>query len=317
MAFRRIIIPPPCLQTLDKPSYGIFSYIREAIGGSEYWALSHDQQPVSCYFFTPQPKTQNVMTKRAKVVAGNWKMHLNHADGVALAEAIVAGSNAQHTTVVLCTPAIHLQAVAAHTHSKPGYFTGAQNCHYEAQGAFTGELSLEMLASVGTTHVIIGHSERREYFGETSAMLAKKVDAVLAAGMTPIYCCGEPLEIREAGHHIDYVGRQLQDELFHLDAAALAKVVIAYEPIWAIGTGVTASPEQAQETHAALRGVIAAQYGESVADTIPILYGGSVKPDNAATIFACPDVDGGLVGGASLKPELFIPIIEAMEAHLA
>lgn len=257
------------------------------------------------------------MTKRAKIVAGNWKMHLNHADGVALAEAIVAGSNAQHTTVVLCTPAIHLQAVAALTDTKPGYFTGAQNCHYEPQGAFTGELSLEMLASVGTTHVVIGHSERRSYFSETSGLLTQKVNAVLAAGLTPIYCCGESLDIRNAGSHIEYVGGQLKAELFHLSAEDIAKVVIAYEPIWAIGTGVTASPEQAQDTHEALRGVIAEAYGADVADSISILYGGSVKPDNAATLFACPDVDGGLVGGASLKPELFIPIIEAMEAHLA
>lgn len=255
--------------------------------------------------------------KRAKIVAGNWKMHLDHAAGVALAEAIVEGSEVQHTTVVMCTPAIHLKEVSAVTSRKLGYFTGAQNCYHEAQGAFTGELSLEMLASVGTTHVIVGHSERRELFGETSELLAQKVDAVLAAGMTPIYCCGEPLEIREAGSHVAYVGRQLNDELFHLSAEALAKVVIAYEPIWAIGTGVTASPEQAQDTHAALRGVIAGQYGDAVADGLSILYGGSVKPDNAATLFACPDVDGGLVGGASLKADLFLPIIAAMEAHQA
>lgn len=257
------------------------------------------------------------MTKRAKIVAGNWKMHLDHAAGVALAEAIVSGSDAQNTTVVMCTPAIHLKAVSEITHKKSGYYTGAQNCYHEPKGAFTGELSLEMLASVGTTHVIIGHSERRSYFGETSELLAQKVNAVLAAGLTPIYCCGESLDIRNAGSHIEYVGGQLKAELFHLSAEDIAKVVIAYEPIWAIGTGVTATPAQAQDTHEALRGVIAEAYGADVADGISILYGGSVKPDNAATLFACPDVDGGLVGGASLKADLFLPIIAAMEAQQA
>ena len=195
---------------------------------------------------------------------------------------------------------------------KPGFFLGAQNCHQEAKGAYTGEISISMLQSVGVHYVILGHSERREYFGESDALLAAKVDTVLNAGLKPIFCCGEALPVREAEPHLGFVCAQVEAALFHLTAEQVSQVVIAYEPIWAIGTGRTASPEQAQEMHAAIRTLLAGKYGQVVADGISILYGGSVNAANAATLFSQPDVDGGLVGGASLKAAEFIQIIEAM-----
>ena len=187
----------------------------------------------------------------------------------------------------------------------------AQNCYSKKSGAFTGELSVEILKSIGIEYVVLGHSERREYFGESNAFLADKVNICLEYGITPIFCCGEPLEIREADTQNAYVAKQLEESLFHLDASAIAKLIIAYEPIWAIGTGKTASNAQAQEMHASIRSVFAGKYGTEVANGISILYGGSVKASNAAEIFAEPDVDGGLVGGASLIADEFIKIINA------
>lgn len=253
---------------------------------------------------------------RKKIVAGNWKMHTDLNEGIALAKAVAEGAINTKTTVVMCTPFISLHGTAEAVKGAGNVFIGAQNCYTAANGAYTGETSIEMIKSTGATYVVIGHSERRTYFQESGVFLAEKVNVTLAGGLTPVFCCGEELAIREAGTHVAHVGNQLQTELFHLSAEAFAKVVIAYEPIWAIGTGVTASPAQAQEMQKELRQLIANQYGERVAQNTSILYGGSVKPDNAAELFACPDVDGGLVGGASLEAASFLAIIQAMEASV-
>jgi triosephosphate isomerase len=196
---------------------------------------------------------------------------------------------------------------------KANFFVAAQNCYTQKSGAYTGETSAEMLQSMGIEFVIIGHSERREYFNETNAMLAEKINMALTYSLTPIFCCGEPLQIREAGSQNSYVAEQLKESLFQLSAEQLKKIVIAYEPIWAIGTGKTATADQAQEMHAHLRKTLADQYGQDVADTISILYGGSVKGSNAKDIFSRPDVDGGLVGGASLVAADFGQIIDALK----
>lgn len=251
---------------------------------------------------------------REKIVAGNWKMNKTLEEGKTLASEIVnmyADEVNKDVKAVLCTPFIHLTSVKNIIGSAKNIFLGAQNCNDKESGAYTGETSVSMLKSVGAQYVIIGHSERREYYNETDEFLAKKVDAALAGGITPIFCCGEPLEIREAGTHFDHVTTQLTASLFHLSADQLKKVVIAYEPIWAIGTGKTATSAQAQEMHEKLRAHLAGKFGNDVADSIPILYGGSCKPDNAAEIFAGKDVDGGLIGGASLKARDFIDIIKA------
>lgn len=249
---------------------------------------------------------------RQNIVAGNWKMNKTFEEGLDLAKGIMEKTAGNGKQVILCTPFIHLQAVAALTKDADNIAVAAQNCYTKESGAYTGETSVPMLSSIGVEYVVIGHSERRAYFGESHEFLAEKVNVILAGGLKPIFCCGEPLEVREAGTFVEFVATQLKDSLFHLSAEEFAKVVIAYEPIWAIGTGVTASPEQAQATHQALRAVIAGQYGETVANDTTILYGGSVKPNNADELFSCPDVDGGLVGGASLTVENFVPIIEAI-----
>jgi triosephosphate isomerase len=251
---------------------------------------------------------------RKKIVAGNWKMNTQYQDGVALAQDICKSVSPVNTMVIFGVPATHLHVVSQIVNDQSNFHAAAQNCYPAEKGAYTGEISVGMIKSIGAEYVIIGHSERRTYFNESDDFLAKKIDFTLAAGLRPIYCCGEALEIREAETHVEFVANQLKSELFHLSAADFANVVIAYEPIWAIGTGVTASPAQAQEMHAELRQLIANQYNQDVADATTILYGGSVKPKNANELFACPDVDGGLVGGASLKAETFVPIIEAMEA---
>ncbi len=249
---------------------------------------------------------------RKNIVAGNWKMNKNLQEGLALAtelDGILKGKDI-NCDVVIGTPFIHLASVAdAIDTEKIG--VAAQNCADKASGAYTGEVSVEMIKSTGAKYVILGHSERREYYGETSAILNKKLALALEAGLTPIYCCGEALDIREAGTQNDYVINQLKETVFQLSEEDFKKIVIAYEPIWAIGTGKTASSEQAQEMHKALRDAVAANYNAEVADETSILYGGSCKPSNAAELFANPDVDGGLIGGASLKAEDFVGIIDA------
>jgi len=251
---------------------------------------------------------------RKKIVAANWKMNLNLEEGKKLVEGVIAGmpTLSEQKQVAIAPPFVHLAQTAAQLNGKAHIYLSAQNCYSEAAGAYTGEISASMLKSVGTHYVIIGHSERREYFKEDNAMLAKKTAQCLENGMQVIFCCGEPLEIRDANTQNAYVETQIKESLFQLDAAQLKNIVIAYEPIWAIGTGRTASAQQAQDMHAYIRSVIAAQYGKDAADNMSILYGGSCKPSNAAELFACADVDGGLIGGASLKADEFLGIIDAM-----
>jgi len=251
---------------------------------------------------------------RKKIVAGNWKLNKNHADGLKLAAEVINIAAAEVTgdvKLVLCTPFIHLTSVKSLLSGSKNVSLGAQNCYSKDNGAYTGEISAEMLESIGTQYVILGHSERREYFGESNAMLAEKVDLVLKHNMTPLFCCGETLPQREAKIHIQFIKDQLTESLFHLDESTFQKVVIAYEPIWAIGTGVTASSAQAQEMHLEIRNHLASKYGKAVAETISILYGGSCKPSNAVEIFACADVDGGLIGGASLVARDFVDIAKS------
>jgi triosephosphate isomerase len=251
---------------------------------------------------------------RKKIVAGNWKMNLSFEDGQKLTSEIVnmyRDEAIQDVIAVLNPPFPHLYPVKKLMGDTPGLALGAQNCSDKESGAFTGEVSAKMLASFGVSYVILGHSERREYFQEGNALLAAKVNQALANGLSPIFCCGESLAIRTAGTHEATVTAQLTESLFHLSPEEFSKVVIAYEPIWAIGTGVTASAEQAQEMHAAIRAHIAAAYGQEIAQATSILYGGSANPGNAKELFGKPDVDGGLIGGASLKSRDFVDIMKS------
>lgn len=250
---------------------------------------------------------------RKKIVAGNWKLNNDLKASQALAKELVELVEAEvsgDVGIVVCPSIINAYAVSqAVTGSKVA--VGAQNCYAKESGAYTGETAPSMVKSVGAEYVILGHSERREYFNESDAFLADKVKAVLEAGLTPIFCCGETLSQREEGIHFPFVKGQLTAALFDLSEEDFRKVVIAYEPIWAIGTGVTATSAQAQEMHKELRAHVASKYGETVADDTTILYGGSCKPANAQELFACPDVDGGLIGGASLKARDFTDIIKS------
>ncbi|MEP0985961.1 triose-phosphate isomerase [Ekhidna sp.] len=253
---------------------------------------------------------------RKNIVAGNWKMNCSLPEGKKLASEVIhmvqdeVQNNAQ---IILIPPFIHLTGIHSLIGSSSNIFLGAQNCHQESNGAFTGEVSAAMLVSCGASHVILGHSERREYFHETDELLASKVKFALDNGLTPIFCCGEKLEVREAGNHENLVRSQVDEALFGLSEEEIQKVVIAYEPVWAIGTGKTASAEQAQEMHAFIRNQIASKYSQGVAEEISILYGGSVKPENAREIFSQADVDGGLIGGASLKSRDFTNIVKAFD----
>jgi triosephosphate isomerase (TIM) len=250
---------------------------------------------------------------RKKVVAGNWKCNTTLQEGVELAQAVnklVAEVGAKDVVVVLGTPFTHIISVVNSVDTNR-IGIAAQNCAAEAKGAFTGEVSAAMVKSTGANYVILGHSERRGYYGETSEILNKKLALALANGLTPIYCCGEALDIRNAGTQNDFVINQLKETVFQLSADDFKKIIIAYEPIWAIGTGMTATTEQAQEMHKAIRDAIAAKFGKEVADGTSILYGGSCNAKNANDLFSNPDVDGGLIGGASLKADDFIQIINA------
>jgi triosephosphate isomerase (TIM) len=247
---------------------------------------------------------------RKKIVAGNWKMNTTLQQGIELAKKVNEKVTGSEVIVVLCTPFIHLHEVSKLISNK-ALFLGAQNCAENASGAYTGEVSAEMVRSAGATHVILGHSERRAYYGETNEILSQKVNLALQNGLTPIFCIGEVLEEREAGKHFDVVKSQLDEGLFGLPADEFGKIVIAYEPVWAIGTGKTATPEQAQEIHKVIRDHIAAKYGQEIANSTSILYGGSCKPSNATELFSNPDVDGGLIGGAALNADDFIGIVNA------
>jgi triosephosphate isomerase len=250
---------------------------------------------------------------RKKIVAGNWKCNTTVNEGIALAKQVnelVAEKGAQDVVVVIGTPFTHLAGVASVVDSNR-VCVAAQNCAAEPKGAFTGEVSVSMIQSTGATFVILGHSERREYYNETSGILNKKVALTLAQGLTPIFCCGEALQVRETGTENAFVQNQLDETVFNLSAEDFGKIVIAYEPIWAIGTGRTASSQQAQDMLAFIRQLIAKKYNQNVADDCSILYGGSCSPANAKELFAQPDIDGGLIGGASLKAEDFLTIINA------
>jgi len=251
---------------------------------------------------------------RKKIVAGNWKMNKSLDEALSLTSEVVNMVRDEvrgDVEVVLCTPYIYLPVLQKYVQEVDRISLGAQNCHHKASGAFTGEISASMLASISVPYVIIGHSERRQYFGETDELLAEKVKIALANGLKPIFCCGELLEQRQNEDFVAIVKNQITAALFDLSAEDFGKVVIAYEPVWAIGTGLTASSAQAQEMHAALREHIAEKFGAQVADDTTILYGGSCNEKNADELFACPDVDGGLIGGASLKSREFTNIIKS------
>lgn len=252
---------------------------------------------------------------RKQIAAANWKMNctLEQAENL-LNELAVANVNfSENQLAVFAVPAPYLLLAKQKLANTKNMFVAAQNCYTQKSGAFTGEISAEMLQSMGIQFVLVGHSERREYFNEDNAMLASKVNIALAYNIQPIFCCGEALAIREAETQNEFVSKQLADSLFHLNAVELQKVIIAYEPIWAIGTGKTASSQQAQDMHQHIRQVLAKQYGELVANNISILYGGSVKGNNAVELFAQPDVDGGLVGGASLNATEFTAIMNGLQ----
>ena len=252
---------------------------------------------------------------RKQIAAANWKMNLTLTEGEALLDAISAKphSLAPNQEAIFAVPFPYISMAQAKVGAKNNVFVAAQNCSNKLSGAFTGEVSVTMLQSMCVKYVVIGHSERREYFNESNELLAQKVDICLENKTTPIFCCGEPLEIRESATQNEYVAKQLSESLFHLTEDAISHVVIAYEPIWAIGTGKTASSDQAQEMHSFIRSHIASKYGAAIADSISILYGGSVKSANAIEIFGQPDVDGGLVGGASLIADEFVAIINALK----
>lgn len=252
---------------------------------------------------------------RKKIVAGNWKMNLDYAEGVSLFSEIVnmvRDEQKGEQLAVICAPFIHLNSL-----SKLGGTTvkiGAQNCHQNESGAFTGEISAKMIKSVGCEYVIIGHSERRQYFAESDELLAAKTSAALKNNLIPIFCIGETLDERNNGSYFDVIKTQLTGGVFGLNAEEFSKVVLAYEPVWAIGTGLTATSEQAQEVHAYIRKEIAAKYGEELAENTTILYGGSCNPKNAAELFAQKDIDGGLIGGASLKSRDFVDIVKTFNS---
>lgn len=249
---------------------------------------------------------------RKNIVAGNWKMNTTLTEGVELAKEVneALKNVSPKCDVVICTPFTHLASVAAAIDSnKLGL--GAENCADHLKGAYTGEVSAPMVASTGATYVILGHSERRQYYGETSETLKEKVALALENNLTPIFCIGEVLAERENGTYNEVVKKQIEDALFHLSAEDFGKIILAYEPVWAIGTGKTATDDQAEDMHAFIRGVIAERYGKEVAEDTSILYGGSCKPSNAPQLFAKPDVDGGLIGGAALDAASFMGIVNA------
>ncbi|MBE7171816.1 MAG: triose-phosphate isomerase [Williamsia sp.] len=252
---------------------------------------------------------------RKQIAAANWKMNLTYEQGEKLLQDILAVKipGQAHQQVIFAVPFPYLIMAKTAVAERTDYSIAAQNCYSKKSGAYTGEVSAEMLYSIGIRYCVIGHSERREYFQESDEMLAEKINLLLVQETTPVFCCGEPLEVRKAAGQNKHVETQLQKSLFHLTAEQVSKLVIAYEPIWAIGTGQTATTEQAQEMHAFLRSVLEKQWGKETAEAVSILYGGSVKASNAAELFACPDVDGGLVGGASLVAQDFVQIIKALK----
>lgn len=251
---------------------------------------------------------------RKKIAAANWKMNLTIQEGKELVHSILneIGAISSDKEVIFAVPFPYLTEIESLIKGHNHTFVAAQNISHLKAGAYTGEVCGFMLQSIDIKYVIIGHSERRMYFNETNEVIKNKVDLALEYKIAPIFCCGEPLEIRESGTQNEFVSDQIAESLFHLDAEQIQKIVIAYEPIWAIGTGLTASSQQAQEMHAEIRFLLSNKYGKEVADNISILYGGSVKANNATELFSMPDVDGGLVGGASLNATEFSAIVKAL-----
>lgn len=243
---------------------------------------------------------------RKKIVAGNWKMNLLQEEAIALTKNIIAPVNVK-CELIIAPPYIYLLECLQHS-GKNKFKVSAQNCSEHSNGAFTGEVSISMLQNLGVTHCIVGHHERRKNFGETDITVAKKTISLLEHGMTPIVCVGETLEERNDNIHLSILENQIATGLFGLSESQIIQTVIAYEPVWAIGTGLTATPSQAQEIHAFLRNLIATRYSQEIANAISILYGGSCNESNAKELFACKDIDGGLIGGASLKAESFLKI---------
>ncbi|HXU26576.1 MAG TPA: triose-phosphate isomerase [Bacteroidia bacterium] len=245
---------------------------------------------------------------RKKIVAANWKMNKTLQEGKALVNSIISGNSNADVTKIIFPPSLFVTEFSSLLKENAGFFVGAQNCYHTESGAFTGEISASAIVSCGATHVIIGHSERRQYFHETAEQLKQKVNLALKHKLIAVYCVGEKLNERQTNHYFTAVKNQLQEVIFHLSETEIKNIVIAYEPVWAIGTGLTASPEQAQEMHAFIRLAVAEKYGTSIANQISILYGGSCNAKNAKELFACADVDGGLIGGASLVAEEFLQI---------
>lgn len=252
---------------------------------------------------------------RKQIAAANWKMNMTLTQGEELLDKILSQvSGLQNNQLaIFAVPFPYLIQVKEKLHGNDKLQVAAQNCYTKKSGAFTGEVSAEMLQSIGIKYVVLGHSERREYFEESNQMLAAKINICLEHNLTPIFCCGEALSIREGGIENEFVGKQLEESLYHLSVEDIAKIIIAYEPIWAIGTGKTASSQQAQDMHAFIRKNLEGKYGKEVSENMSILYGGSVKASNAKEIFSQPDVDGGLVGGASLIADEFAAIISSLK----
>ena len=248
--------------------------------------------------------------KRKAIIAGNWKMNKTASEAAVLVDELIPAVKDATCEVVICTPYTDLVTAVEKTKGT-NIHVGAENVHFEKSGAFTGEISADMLVDLGVEYVIVGHSERRQYYHETSEILKEKVALAFENGLTPIFCIGEVLEERENGTYFDVVKKQVEDALFHLSADDFKKIILAYEPVWAIGTGKTATADQAEEIHAFIRKTIANKYGNDVAEEISILYGGSCKPSNAKEIFSKTNVDGGLIGGAALKAEDFMGIVDA------
>ncbi len=250
---------------------------------------------------------------RKKIIAANWKMNLTYTEAMTLTDTLVDTSfELSPAEIILAAPFVYLHDLVGRIQSQPSFSIAAQNCSSEDKGAFTGEVSAAMLASIGTEFVIIGHSERRTIYGENDALISKKLKIALSNGLIPVFCCGEDLQQRQSNNHFNRVEEQLNNGLFSLEISLVSKCIIAYEPVWAIGTGVTASSDQAQEMHAFIRTKIKSKYNASVAELIPVLYGGSVTSKNSTELFSCADVDGALVGGASLKAVEFLSIIQSM-----
>jgi len=245
---------------------------------------------------------------RKKIVAGNWKMNKTFLEAIALTDEIIEQSNSSTFIKILIPPFPFIHTISELIKNKSDFFVGAQNLHDQDQGAYTGEVSASALVSVGASYVLVGHSERRTYFNESAEFLKNKISSAIKHQLTPIYCFGETLTERESGQFKEVIEQQLKESLFHLSANEIKNIVLAYEPVWAIGTGRTASTEQAQEVHAFVRQLLKSQYSAEIADSISILYGGSCNSQNAKQLFAMPDIDGGLIGGASLKAADFITI---------